>query len=167
VFATSPLYSFVVNRLEGLGEDSFPVNESNGDVSTTAPVLLTRFQVQQLVLGILYEESPVGPQPLGNCDNAEDGPDIFGFLSAQNVRHTNLSQLAQCVEVVLLQPVRHSGVLAFSAGRFDDCHDRVGIPVTQARGFDKSSPVASRLRMRRPQRLPGDEVLPTARAKLL
>jgi len=95
-------------------------------------ISLTRLNVQQLIFGILYEESSVGPKALGNGNDAEYGSDLFWFLGMRDLGGTDFREFPNRSMVVLFQPLRYFGIVALLPSQFDDCDNRVGIPVSYA-----------------------------------
>lgn len=107
------LTSIINRRLHGLT----PGVKSR--FSANCPASLERFHLQQLVLAVLNEESPVGTEALGKCDNTENCANSFGFLRSPNFSHTYLWEFLDGAEIALLQPLWQLGVLSFCAGGLD------------------------------------------------
>jgi hypothetical protein len=88
-------------------------------------ISLTGLDIRQLVLGIPREEPPVGPKSLGTGNQAEYSSDRFRFVGARDFAGTDLPQFPNRQKIILFPPLRHFGIVAFLASRFDDRYDSV------------------------------------------
>lgn len=75
----------------------------------------TRLNVQHFVLGVLKEESSVGPKALGNGNDTEYGSLRFRVLGTPNLGDTDFRQFPNRTLVVLFQPRRQFGIVALPA----------------------------------------------------
>jgi len=55
-----------------------------------------------------------------------------GSSGAPNLGGTDFRQFPNRPKVILFQPLRYFGIVAFLASQFDDCDNRVGVPVNYA-----------------------------------
>jgi hypothetical protein len=78
----------------------------------------------------------VGPKPFGYGDNTEYGPDSVRFVGTPNFGGADFREFPNRPKVILFQPLRHFGIVALPASQFDDCDNRVGVPVSVYRRYN-------------------------------
>ena len=71
----------------------------------------------------------MGPQPLGNRNDAEYGSYPFRVLGTRNFGCTDFREFPNRPEIILFQPLRHFRIVASPTSQFDGCDNRVGVPV--------------------------------------